>query len=331
VWPLLEIVESSLGEPWLSPFAAHLSGARGCGDPSRGARRLSSVRHIADLYDRYAVHRPALLRAWAQGSDDGWQAELWRRLRERIGGPSPGERLEEACARLRSEPGLVDLPARLSLFGLTRLPGSYVDVLHALAVERDVHLCHLHPSAELLERVASFASHRRPIVRRGEDATAALPRNPLLASWGQDAREMQLVLARGPEVAVHDHRVVEVVGSTLLGRIEADIRADRRPPGLPLPGAADGRALLDPDDRSLQVHACHGRARQVEVVRDAILHLLGDDPTLEPRDVIVMCPDIETFAPLIQATFGTGPSGDEQDDAPPAGAARKTTRWPRPR
>ncbi len=52
------------------------------------------------------------------------------------------------------------------------------------------------------------------------------------------------------------------------------------------------------------MHSCHGRARQVEVVREAVLHLLADDPTLEPRDVIVMCPDIELFAPLVNATFG---------------------------
>ena len=62
---------------------------------------------------------------------------------------------------------------------------------------------------------------------------------------------------------------------------------------------------LDRADRSIEIHACHGRARQVEVVRDAVLHLLEEDPTLEPRDVIVMCPDIDTFAPLIQATFGS--------------------------
>ena len=70
-------------------------------------------------------------------------------------------------------------------------------------------------------------------------------------------------------------------------------------------------------DASIQVHACHGRARQVEVVRDAILHLLADDPTLEPRDVIVMCPDIEAFAPLIQATFGAGESADDEDEELP--------------
>jgi exodeoxyribonuclease V gamma subunit len=325
VWPLLEVVEAAILEPWLAPLATHLGGAGADADPSRGARRLTSVRHVADLFDRYSVHRPAMLRAWANGRDDGWQATLWRELRERIDEPSPAERLDDACARLRDEPALVDLPARLSLFGLTRLPASYLDVLHALAAKRDVHLFLLHPSAELWARVASVTRDRAQIVRRADDPTAALTRNPLLASWGRDAREMQLVLAGHPnDAVVHDHVVVEKAWPTLLARVQADIRADRTPPGLPLPGAGDDRMLIEPDDRSLQVHACHGRARQVEVVRDAILHLLDADLTLEPRDVIVMCPDIEAFAPLIQATFGTGLGGAERDDAdvPPAGASR---------
>ena len=323
VWPLLDVVESSIGEPWLAPLAAHLGGTgNGAHTPASG-RRLSIVRHIADLYDRYAVHRPAMLRAWAEGSDDSWQADLWRRLRERIGEPSPAERLDDACARLRAEPAVVDLPARVSLYGLTRLPASYLDVLHALAVGRDVHLFLLHPSAELWARIASFSREVPPIVRRDEDATTALPQNPLLASWGRDAREMQLVLARGPDdVVIHDHLVVEDRRPTLLGQIQADIHADRTPPGLPLPGTEDERVLLRSDDRSLQVHACHGRTRQVEVVRDAILHLLADDPTLEPRDIVVMCPDIEVFAPLIHATFGAGANEDEQDATLSAGAKR---------
>jgi exodeoxyribonuclease V gamma subunit len=320
VWPLLDVVEESLEEPWLASLAAHLRGSEAA---STGARRLSTVRHIADLYDRYAVHRPALLRGWAAGDGDGWQAELWRRLRERIGEPSPPERLEDACVRLRAEPELVDLPARVSLFGLTRLPASYLAVLHALAAERDVHLFLLHPSSELWGRIASFTHGRAPIVHRADDGTAGVPRNPLLGSWGRDAREMQLVLGRDPgEVAVHDHVVVAEEPPTLLGRIQADVRADRAPPGPPHPGEADARELLRADDRSLQVHGCHGRARQVEVMRDAVLHLLADDPTLEPRDIVVMCPDIEEFAPMIHATFGTAVRGDEEDGSPPSGEQR---------
>ncbi len=109
VWPLLEVVDECLGEPWLATLAAHLEGARG--DPEDPMRRFGAVRHIADLFDRYAVHRPAMVRSWAGGShDDDWQPELWRRLRARIGAPSPAERLVPACERIRRRPGVARLP-----------------------------------------------------------------------------------------------------------------------------------------------------------------------------------------------------------------------------
>ena len=63
--------------------------------------------------------------------------------------------------------------------------------------------------------------------------------------------------------------------------------------------------------RSTLATAARGRSRSC---RDAILHLLEEDPALEPRDVIVMCPDIETFAPLIQATFGAGEVFEDDDE-----------------
>ena len=299
-WPLLEVVDASLTEPWAQRLAAHLGA--GADDPARAARRLSAVRLLAERFDRYALHRPALVRAWADGGSPGdWQAELWRQVRERIGAPGPAERLDPACARLRAHPEIVDLPARLSLFGLTRLPAGHLDVLRALAAHRDVHLFLLHPSPALWERIAATVPDA--VTRRADDPTATLPRNRLLASWGHDARELQLVLGAGDARVDHHHPVERPARTTLLARLQDDVAADRAP---------DGDA---PADRSVQVHACHGRARQVEVLRDAILHLLADDPTLEPRDVIVMCPDIEAFAPLVHATFGAGEVADEDDDA----------------
>ncbi|MDQ4048202.1 MAG: exodeoxyribonuclease V subunit gamma, partial [Actinomycetota bacterium] len=313
LWTLLEVVDDSLDEPWLVGLSAYLGGSGEGAEPARRARRLSVVRHLAELFARYGLHRPEMVRAWAGGDFEGaWQAELWRRLRERIGHPSPAERLEPACERLRDDPDVVELPQRLSLFGLTRLPASDLAVLGALAARRDAHLFLLHPSPALWETVAEATAEHAPIARRAADTTADLPANRLLASWGKDARELQLVLDGGREHADH-HHPVEHDSETLLARIQADVRGDRRPPGAQLPGAEEERPLLDPDDHSLQVHSCHGRARQVEIVRDAILHVLRQDPTLEPRDVIVMCPDIEAFAPLIQASFGAGElSGDDE-------------------
>ena len=75
-------------------------------------------------------------------------------------------------------------------------------------------------------------------------------------------------------------------------------------------------------DRSLQVHACHGPARQVDVLREVLVGMLQDDPTLEPRDILVMCPDIESFAPLISAEFGLA-DRRRPPRAPAAGEARR--------
>ncbi|HEU4547603.1 MAG TPA: exodeoxyribonuclease V subunit gamma, partial [Microlunatus sp.] len=76
--------------------------------------------------------RPELLERWRAGEDvdsagarlapdRAWQAELWRRLRTELGVPSPAERLPAALTRLTAGAEALDLPARLSVFGLTGL------------------------------------------------------------------------------------------------------------------------------------------------------------------------------------------------------------------
>ena len=190
-------------------------------------------------------------------------------------------------------------------------------MLQALSSSREVHVFVLHPSPALWDSVADVTNKRVAIRRRSEDPTATLPSNPLLRSWGKDARELQLVLTSEGDF-VDEHRPTGSGAPSLLSRVQADVWADHAPPGPPIADDEDQRLVLEPDDLSIRVHACHGRARQVEVLREAILHALEEDPTLEPRDVIVMCPDIETFAPLIQATFGGAESRgeDESDESP---------------
>ena len=310
VWPLIEVVEAHFDEPWLAPLAQHIKNSA----TVEGSRRFSSIRHMADLFDRYAVHRPDMLQRWAAGSpqldEAAWQVELWRLLRDHIGTPSPAERLRDACRRLRAEPELLELPPRLSLFGLTRLPASYLEVLEAIGKARNVHLYLMHPSPALWDRLAPSIGPSSRSVPRSEDQTAGVPRNPLLASWGRDAREMQLVLGGAQPGEVEGDPQLPA-RQTLLRRIQDDVRTDRAPHGLQ---NMEERPFLEVEDDSIRVHSCHGRGRQVEVLRDAILHVLENDPTLEPRDIIVLCPDIENFAPLIQATFGAHDVNDSPED-----------------
>ncbi len=336
VWPLLEVIDRSLDDPWAGALARHLGHrageASGEWTEVRQGRRYSVARRLAGLFSAYSVQRPDLITAWRAGPEpdgtwgDGsggaladdlaWQPDLWRRVVDAVqaahpGEPAPDERLASTLDRLESGDPSLELPSRLSLFGHTRIPISEARLLSALGRRRDVHLWLPQASAAAWDALRDTTNPG--VRRRSRDASAEQIGHPLLASLGRDARELQRVV--GPLIDV-DEAVTEAEpgqAATLLGWLQADLRANRRPNATTRAGRR-----IDPSDRSVQVHSCHGPNRQVEVLREVLVGLLEDDPTLEPRDIVVMCPDVETFAPLIQAGFGLGELVDDPEAAHPA-------------
>ncbi len=336
-WPLLEVIDASLGEPWCAALSRHLGAVDAQDDLAevRAGRRYSVALRLARLFHRYGQSRPAMLTDWRDGRDtDGvggdldpdlaWQAELWRRLAGVVDASPPDVRHAQTVASLRDGAGAppqgtggdgLELPDRLSLFGHTRLAVTEVELLEALALSRDVHLWLPQPSPDLWERLTPFAAEG--VVARADDRSSGLVRHPLLASLGRDSRELARVLGssvveagRGLEASSQssshlDHREGP---KRVLEWLQADLREDH----MPSEEERAGREVPE-DDRSIQIHAAHGPARQVEVLREVLVGLLEDDPTLEPRDVLVMCPDVETYAPLIGAAFGLGDHGTDAE------------------
>lgn len=314
VWAVLDVLDAHADDPRLGP-AVRL-------DP--GVTRWGRARRLADLLDRYLLHRPGMVRAWAAGhdrdelgralpADARWQAVLFRRVHGRIGTPSPPELLPERLADLRAGQVPADVPERVSLFGLSTIPGGspFLDVLDALGATRDVHLLVHQPSPGMAEAVraaggevgaASQLVDGHPVLARRDDPTTRVAHHPLVRSWARPAREAAVLLgsrlpegaATGPDAAAPH---------SLLGRLQADLQADRAPAGDLVP---------DPGDRSVVIHACHGPTRQVEVLRDQLLHLLADDPTLSEDDIVVLCPALDEFAPLLEAVLGPPASADDQ-------------------
>ena len=192
VWPLLDVIDESCDQDWCKTLSTHL-GHFETGDERelRQGRRYSVARRLAGLFASYARQRPQLLVDWESGTDGGvdadllWQPPLWRALVSRIDADPPHIRHAKTVATLQES--ATELPQRISLFGHTRLPGTEIELLDALATHHDLHLWLPHPSDELW---TSLASDRGPIPRR-EDTTHRQVHHPLLATLGRDLRELQ--------------------------------------------------------------------------------------------------------------------------------------------
>ncbi len=319
-WTLLDLIQEDPETPWNQALKPYLQGPDGTGRPGR---HLHLSLKVAGLFHRYGTERPGVIRAWSTGDDtDGfgravprslaWQPALWRAARVAIGTPAPAERLAQACQSLADEPGLSTLPARLSVFGPTRISGAHRQLLRTLARHRQVHLWMPDPSPNRWARLASdhvrgTGSGSDPdIPTRADSPVPHHTRSPLLRSLGSDSGELALLVqgltdtdtpaaTAGPSPAA----------GSLLEELQASIGNDL--------ASAEGRVK---PDASVQIHDCHGRPRQVEVLRESLLTLLQQDPTLQPRDILIMCPDVAAYAPLITAAFSAGDPGADDPAAP---------------
>ena len=66
----------------------------------------------------------------------------------------------------------------------------------------------------------------------------------------------------------------------------------------------------DPEKSTVSIHRCHSVVREVEVLRDELLATMTTDPTIRPRDILILSPDPETYASLVQGIFRDRPGAD---------------------
>ena len=311
VWPLLELLPELLEEPAAAPLQRWLEQRQGHSRLQQLDRPLWQLaRAIADAIDDYSLYRPAMLEAWLAGeavdanaeplaASVQWQPLLLQQLAARIPQRPFGLRALSLIRRLQQGWRPAHTPQQpLRLFGLSSLAPVQIDLLQALSGWLPVELFLLTPCRDLWQR-------REPL-----EAAEPLGHDWLLEVPGLEARFGRL----GAEF----QQLLEGSGDNQLGQWrEGDLfflpaqvaAAEGRQPTLLeqlQEHLAAGQAGLSirPNDTSLEFHACPGRLRQLQIVRDRLLQLLAADPTLEPRDILVMTPQVEAFAPLVGAVFG---------------------------
>ncbi len=326
-------------------------------DPARPLAprdRFAFAELLARQFERYARHRPDWPARWAAGesawprgqapltaearTDEAWERELWREIAAQPDAPPhPACLLSELAAAPEPaavpgvEPAASDSP--LFVVGAELLDPLLLRTLQVLARRgHAISLYVLLPSLGYLGDQTRRAALDLRLASARPDEAIAFGGHPLLAALGQQAVGTFFLLETlSPDYAewpAPDDNAGLPADASLLRRLQADIRAQRTPPGAPAAGetgdgvaigetpdlfataapglAADPRPRLDAADRSLRIHSCHGPRRELEVLRDELLRAFAELPGLQPEEVLVAVTDFDVYASLAEGILRGG-------------------------
>lgn len=261
---------------------------------------------IAHLFDQYLVYRYDWLKSWEENklieelgkTDQIWQAFLWRQLIKscaELKHPIQN-RLNihfQVLQKLKNSKTLenITLPARIIIFGAPSLPILFVDFLYELSRFVPIYFFHIVPSLEYLGDVN----------KRTKDD---LDNNPLLASWCTLGREFQAKLFEYDEVIeIEDPKTALQTKTqvTLLSHVQSLIFENQR--------QLDSFPIeINSEDDSIQLANCYTPLREIEALHDYLLTQFEKDKTLTLNDCVVMTPNIDLYAPYIEAIFNNAPA-----------------------
>ncbi len=301
-WRIMKLLPSMIAEPGFESLMTYLSKTEG------DLKRFQLSERIADLFDQYLLFRPEMMLRWDRGEEDHWQAVLWRKL---VKGHENEHRaaLGKALIELLENPAtqLADLPERISVFGISTLPRFHIQLFASISRFTRVNLFLMNPCMEYWAQISSDWEIRRATDRgrtklvEAEDLHLEKG-NSLLVSMGTLGRDFFDLIN---EFDCEEIQSFEAPGEkNLLTCIQSDILNLRERGQEP-----EEKKTIAENDTSIQIHSCHSPMREVEVLYDRLLEMFEHDPDLGPKDILVMTPDIEAYAPFIQAVFEV-PAGD---------------------
>ncbi len=266
----------------------------------RERHRYQLAAELANVFDAYLIHRRDVLAAWEAGRESSeppadWQAPIWRALVARLDTRHRAALMSEFLqAAQANRLDTTQAPDPIYAIALVDLPPDYLRLLYALGQYVDVHFLLPNPSAAYWGDAA-----RRPVAAHATADDA--PAHPLLASFGRTGRDLLRVLYSDEFAAIHEPDLGAALApqppgeSCLLHRMQSAVIQEEPPDGQDIDPAAD---------TSVQIHACHGPWREMQVLQDRLLDLLSRWPDLEPRDILVLLPDVAGYAPAIHSVFG---------------------------
>ena len=319
-------------------------------------KRYQLACQLADLYEQYLIFRPEWIHAWHQGeftaydqqtistqvshdtsleSTAIWQGKLWHLLVSEL--PYDPKKLVALAINNLNTLDLNSntnnkaqlLPQRLSFFGINAMAPLWLEFINALSEKIDVHFFHLNPCydywGDLVTEKRAIEAWIKGQTFTGNSSAEGMNQvgNPLLANLGQQGREFMALLYQYSTVNIdvfesaaesiisegsHAFKSSDASEASVLGRVQDDI--------LSLSDARHSKTKTTKVDDSIVITSAHSALREVQGLHDWLLHQFTNDKTLTPKDVLVMCPQVEQYAPYVNAVFTRGWQ-DIADEVPP--------------
>ncbi len=289
-WSLMSLLQD---EEILSEFDSLRHYVQDDDEGQRAMRKWKLSSKIADVFDQYLIYRPELITSWEQGKflydndAERWQARLWNRLINHWKAEHNENWLHRAklqkqlLERIRGETlDLEKLPERVSVFGVSSMSPAFIEIMTELSKLINVHFYQLNVDPKTKE-ADSFE-------------------NPLLQSLGKEGATFMSLFANH---STTDYRLADKGkpnNETVFQEVQNDLRQDT---------VSQNDFEVPIADQSIQVHSCHSPMREVEVLYDQLLAVLDENPELCSDDILIMMPDIKTYAPMIEAVFETPGEG----------------------
>jgi len=310
---IMNVLQSSIDLPGYESLKRYLV------DDKNGMKLFQISQKIADLFDQYLVFRPEMIFRWEKGKEDHWQAQLWREIssgKESLHRARMRKTLLEKIKKQSHE--IKNLPDRISIFGISYLPPFHLETFIEISRLSQVNLFLMNPCREYWAEIVSPRQikeiQRKYITSTGVTEELYLEEgNRLLASMGTLGRNFFSMIS-GMDCQMFE-QFKDAEERSMLSKIQSDIlnlksrgfsRLDSVPDlntsGISSP-SRNRFSLQQHSDTSVQIHSCHSPMREIEVLHDNLLAMFEEDPDLLPKDIVVMAPDIESYAPFIQAVF----------------------------
>ncbi len=317
VWNILELLPEVMKEEEAQVISSWLK----ISDQENAQINLNLwdlANNIAETFDDYILYRPEIIKQWLSKKTKKksreisvnknilWQEVLFNLLYKKINKDPFCIQVEKAIKRLKEDHiSKLDYPKNLYVYGLSSLAPLQIDLIQAFSKVINIKIYIISPCNDLWQRCEARRLQFRNTWNTPPDRQWLLESPRLEAFLGRMGAEYQQLLEGSGEYQLGDRNEEDIFSLT------ADIATNKgNKPNLLeqlqqelLSTKSENILTKEKSDKSLLFLKSPGKYRQVELIRDHILQLFSDDRKIQPRDILIMTPQVDSYTPIITSVF----------------------------